>query len=130
MKLNTLRVALSIAAVVVIGILAFNASANASAQPSGDTTPPQVTIYSPTDGTAVSGKVSVLFTAFDSGGLMKFELYVDGELQQTILPNSRTQQFTWNCSKPDKGEHELVVKAYDAAGNVGTSTTCYVYTDK
>jgi hypothetical protein len=92
MKLNTLRVTLTVAAMVVAGVLLINA--NATAQASGDSTPPQVTIYSPTDGTTVSGKVSVLFTAYDTGGLMKFELYVDGELQQTILPNSRTQHFT------------------------------------
>lgn len=128
MKLNRLRVTLTIAAMVVTGLLLLNT--NATAQASGDTTPPQVAIYSPIEGATVSGKVAVLFTAYDSGGLMKFELYVDGELEQTILPNSRTQHFTWNCSKADKGEHELVVRAYDAAGNVGTSTTCYVYTDK
>ncbi len=128
MKLNTLRVTLTIAAIVVTGLLSLNAKA--SAQPGEDTTPPQVTIYSPGDGTTVSGRVAVLFTAFDAGGLMKFELYVDGELKQTILPNSRTQNFVWNCNKEDKGDHEILVRAYDASGNVGTSATCYVHIDK
>lgn len=126
MKVNTFRLILAIATIALTGVL----SLSTKAQPVDDTTPPQVTIYSPGDGDTVAGKVTVMFTAFDSGGLMKFELYVDGELQQTILPNSRTQHFTWNASKANKGEHELLVKAYDASGNVGTSATCYVSTEK
>ena len=128
MKVNTFRITLAVATIALTGLLSL--TTNANAQPGDDTTPPQVTIYSPTSGDTVSGKVTVMFTAFDSGGLMKFELYVDGELQQTILPNSRTQHFTWNCNKAGKGDHELLVKAYDASGNVGTSATCYVYTEK
>ena len=128
MKVKASRFTFALAAIALTGLLSLSTIAHA--QPGDDTTPPQVTIYSPTSGDTVSGKVSVLFTAFDLGGLMKFELYVDGELQQTILPNSRTQHFTWNCNKASKGDHEIVVKAYDAAGNVGTSATCYVYTEK
>ena len=126
--MSTFKIMLAIAAIALTGVLSLSARANP--QPINDTTPPQVTIYSPSSGDSVSGKVTVMFTAFDSGGLMKFELYVDGELQQTILPNSRTTNFTWNANKAGHGDHELLVKAYDAAGNVGTSTTCYVYTDK
>ena len=128
MKGITLRITFAIAAIALTGLLSL--STNAHAQPGDDTTPPQITIISPSSGDTVSGKVTVMFTAFDSGGLMKFELYVDGELQQTILPNSRTQHFTWNCNKAGKGDHELLVKAYDASGNVGTSATCYLYTEK
>jgi chitinase len=128
MKVNTFKITLAVAAIALTGLLSLGTKANA--QPGDDTTQPQVTIYSPTSGDTVSGKVTVMFTAFDAGGLMKFELYVDGELQQTILPNSRTQHFTWNCNKASKGDHEIVVKAYDAAGNVGTSTTCYVHTER
>ena len=128
MKVNTFRITLAVAAIALTGLLSLNTKANA--QPGDDTTPPQVTIHSPSSGDTVSGRVTVMFSAFDSGGLMKFELYVDGELQQTILPNSRTQHFTWNCNKASKGDHEIIVKAYDASGNVGTSATCYLYTEK
>ena len=126
--MNRFRISLAIAAMALTASLLLGTSA--SAQPGDDTTPPQVMIHSPSSGETVSGRVNVVFSAFDSGGLMKFELYVDGELQQTILPNSRTQNFTWNCNKAGKGDHELLVKAYDASGNVGTSATCYVYTEK
>lgn len=128
MKLNTFRITLAIAAMALTASLMLGTNANA--QPGDDTTAPQVTIVSPSSGDTVSGRVNIMFTAFDIGGLMKFELYVDGELQQTILPNSRTQHFTWNCNKAGKGDHELLIKAYDASGNVGTSATCYLYTEK
>lgn len=128
MKVNTLRITLAVATVALAGLLSLGGTANA--QRGDDTTPPQVMIHSPNSGDTVSGRVTVQFSALDTGGLMKFELYVDGELQQTILPNSRTQHFTWNCNKAGKGEHELLVKAYDMSGNVGTSATCYLYTDK
>ncbi|HEU4507457.1 MAG TPA: Ig-like domain-containing protein [Pyrinomonadaceae bacterium] len=128
MKVTTFKITLAVAAIALTCLL--SAGTRANAQSGDDTTQPQVTIHSPTSGDTVSGKVTVVFSAFDIGGLMKFELYVDGELQQTILPNSRTQHFTWNCNKASKGEHEIIVKAYDASGNVGTSATCYVFTDK
>jgi len=100
------------------------------AQPADDTTPPQITIISPNDGATVSGRVPVQFTAFDAAGLAKFELYVDGELVQTLLPTARSTYFMWNSNKADKGDHELCVKAYDTSGNVGTSVSCYVQTGK
>ena len=128
MKVNTFRITAAMAVMALTASLML--SPKASAQRANDTTPPQVQIVSPSTGDTVSGRVTVMFTAFDNGGLMKFELYVDGELQQTILPNSRTQHFTWNCNKAGKGDHELLVKAYDASGNVGTSATCYLYTEK
>jgi len=128
MKVNRFRLTAAIAMMALTASLLLNTNANA--QPVSDTTAPQITIHSPTSGDTVSGRVTVQFSAFDSGGLMKFELYVDGELQQTILPNSRTQHFTWNCNKAGKGDHELLVKAYDASGNVGTSASCYLYTEK
>jgi thermitase len=127
MKVNPLRVMVCVLALVVTGVLSFNTNA---AQPGDDTTPPQVAIYSPGDGGTVTGKVPVLFTSFDSGGIAKMELYVDGELRQTLLPTARTPYFTWNANKEDKGTHELCVKVYDMAGNCGTSVSCYVSVSK
>jgi len=83
---------------------------------------PQVSIYSPGDGATVSGKVQVIFTAYDPDGLSKFELYVDGELVQTLLPTSREQYLSWNSNRVKPGEYELTVRAYDKLGNAGDST--------
>jgi chitinase len=85
------------------------------------TSTPQVSIYSPADNSTVSGKVKVIFTAYDPDGLTKFELYVDGELVQTLLPTSREHYLTWNSNPAKSGDHELLVRVYDKLGNVGES---------
>ena len=93
-----------------------------------DTTPPTVWIVSPTDGSTVAGtKVRVSFYAFDLGGFNRYELYVDGVLKQTILPTAKNPYFTWSPGRGSGGDYVLVVRAYDHAGNVGTSPQITVY---
>jgi subtilisin family serine protease len=89
-----------------------------------DTTLPTVAITSPTDGTKVSTNVSIKVNATDDIKVSKVELYVDGFLQGA----STTAPFTtkWNSGKAAKGQHTLQCKAYDAAGNVGSSQTVTV----
>jgi len=114
---------------MIAGIL-VSFSNPATAQSGVDNTPPQIAIVSPSDQSSVSGRVAVHFTSFDGGGIEKFEFYVDGELKQTLLPSAPKLYFMWNSSKEDRGMHELCVKAYDKAGNVGTSASCYINVDK
>ena len=98
------------------------------AQTGADTTPPTVWIVSPTDGSTVAGsKVRVNFYAFDLGGFDRYELYVDGVLKQTILPTAKNPYFTWSPGRGDGGDYILIVRAYDRAGNVGTSPQISVY---
>lgn len=93
-----------------------------------DTTPPVVYIVSPTDGSTVTGtKVRVIFYAYDAGGFDRYELYVDGVLKQTLLPTAKNPYFTWNPGKAGNGDHTLVVRGYDLAGNIGTSPQITVY---
>jgi hypothetical protein len=84
-----------------------------------DTTVPTITITAPSGGSKVTTNVSVKVNASDSVGVTKVELYVDGILQGVAT----TAPFTtkWNTAKAAKGPHTLFCKAYDAAGNVGTS---------
>lgn len=126
--MNRVRVSLCMLVLIASTVLSFNSPA--AAHSDTDTTPPQVAIVSPNDGSSVTGRVAVQFTSFDAGGIAKFEFYVDGELKQTLLPSAPRLYFTWNASKEDRGTHELCVKAYDKAGNVGTSVSCYVNTVK
>jgi thermitase len=126
--MNKIRVSLCMMALIASTMLSFNSPA--TAQSGNDTTPPQVAIISPNDQSSVAGRVAVQFTSFDVGGIAKFEFYVDGELKQTLLPTAPKLFFMWNSAKEDRGMHELCVKAYDKAGNVGTSISCYVHTDK
>ena len=101
-------------------------SVSVSVSNSADTTPPDVGITSPGNGTAVSGNVSVMVSASDNAGTVtRVELYVDGKLKAT----STTAPFTtkWNTRKESTGAHVLQCRAYDAAGNIGTSSQVSVY---
>jgi hypothetical protein len=91
----------------------------ANAPSTADNIPPEIWIVSPSDGSTVSGKVKIMFYSFDLGGIDRYELYVDGELKQTLLPNARNLYFVW--SSRETGPHTLICRAYDRAGNIGTS---------
>ena len=95
------------------------------AQTKSDTTPPEIWFTSPADGTTVSGKAKLTFYSFDLGGIDRYELYVDGELKQTLLPTARNMYFIW--SSRESGPHTLICRAYDRAGNIGTSPQITVY---
>jgi Zn-dependent metalloprotease len=83
---------------------------------STDTTAP--TVSASESGT--SGTITFSATASDNVGVSKVEFYVDGALQgtDTTSPYSMTMDSTTLAN----GTHSLVAKAYDAAGNIGTST--------
>jgi thermitase len=91
----------------------------------GDTTAPSIIITSPADGSAVPGVVSVSVSATDNVGVVKVELYVDGSLYGTSTKSPFA--IKWNTRKASRGTHTLESRAYDAAGNVGTSPTATVY---
>ena len=90
-----------------------------------DTTPPEIWIITPTDGSTLSGKTKIIFYSFDLGGIDRYEFYVDGELTQTLLPTARNMYFVW--SSHETGPHALICRAYDKAGNIGTSPQITVY---
>ena len=90
----------------------------------GDTTPPNTSVTAPAAGATVSGTVTVTATATDNVGVTKIELYVDGTLlgSGTTSPTSAS----WNTTTATNGSHSITSKAYDAAGNVGTSAAVSV----
>jgi hypothetical protein len=54
----------------------------------------------------------------------KVEFYLDGALQST--DTTSPYSWSWATTGAANGSHSLVSKAYDAAGNVGTSATVTV----
>jgi hypothetical protein len=52
--------------------------------------------------------------------VIKIELYVDNVLKQAS--SSTTLKWSWNTVKAASGSHVIQVKAYDQAGNVGSSS--------
>ena len=90
----------------------------------GDTTPPTTSITSPANGATVSGTVTVSANASDNVGVSRVELYVDGGLvgSDTTAP----YQIAWNTATASNGGHALQTRAFDAAGNMGSSATVNV----
>jgi len=83
----------------------------------GDTTAP--TVSATESGT--SGTITLSATASDNVGVTKVEFYVDGVLKAT--DTTSPYSVTLDSTTLANGSHALVAKAYDAAGNVGTSTS-------
>jgi len=84
-----------------------------------DITAPLVRISSPAPGATVSGTVDVLVDATDDVGVTRIELYVDGSLLASSA--SASVAFAWNTTTAADGVRVLEARAYDAAGNVGSS---------
>ncbi len=90
-----------------------------------DTTAPTTTVTAPANGSTVSdNNVTVSASSSDSVGVTSTELYIDGLLRGSS--NSGSVAFAWNTTQESNGNHTILSKAYDAAGNVGTSSTVSV----
>jgi len=89
-----------------------------------DTTPPTTAITAPAQGATVSATTSVAATAADDVAVTRVEFYLDGVLQAT--DTTSPYAWSWNTTTAANGGHTLMTEAYDAAGNVGTSTTVTV----
>ena len=90
----------------------------ANAEQSTDTTPPTVQLTAPTNGSTVSGVISLVASASDDVGVAKVEFHANGSLlgQRTAPPYS----FDWDTASVADGSYALMARAYDAAGNVGS----------
>jgi len=97
---------------------------NDSSTPTPDTQAPTTSITAPSDGATISGTVTVSATATDDRGVTSVELYVDGALDSAIA--SSPYDWSWDTTATSNGSHTLMTKAYDAAGNVGTSAAVNV----
>ncbi|MCY1078279.1 Ig-like domain-containing protein [Archangium lansingense] len=93
-----------------------------------DNAAPAVAITSPAGGATVSGGVSLQADATDNEGVTRVEFFVDGALlaSDTTAPYS----VEWDSGFWFNGSHTLLAKAYDAVGNVGTSTQLTVSTSQ
>jgi hypothetical protein len=93
-------------------------------KPAADTISPIVVITAPRNNTTVSGTVTVSTTVSDNIGVSRIELYLDGVLQSS--GGTMPYEWSWNSLKTANGSHTLMAKAYDTAGNIGTSSSVIV----
>jgi thermitase len=94
------------------------------AAPAPDTQPPTVQIQAPLGSSTVSGLTAVDVAATDNVGVAKVELRVNGRVlaTETVAPFG----FSWDSTTVANGMHTLEARAFDAAGNVGSSGTVAV----
>jgi uncharacterized membrane protein len=93
--------------------------------PGTDTTPPTTSISAPANGATVSGTVTINATASDNVGVTQMQILIDGAVAASNT-NATSLSFAWNTTTVANGSHTIVSKAFDAAGNVGTSSTITV----
>jgi len=85
-----------------------------------DVIPPTVSITAPTVDANVSGVTIIQASASDDRQVIKVEFYVDNVLKAT--DTKEPFEYNWDTTVyKHNSVHALLVKAYDAAGNVGTS---------
>jgi glucose/arabinose dehydrogenase len=81
-----------------------------------DTSPPQVSISSPSNGAAVAGLVTITADANDDFGVAGVQFIIDGSdfgSEDTTPPYS----VTWNTAAAPPGPYTLAARARDGAGN-------------
>ena len=89
-----------------------------------EATAPTVSITSPAANATISGTVSVNATATDNVGVTKVEYYLNGTLKAT--DTATPYVYSLSTTALTSGTYTLVAKAYDAAGNIGQSSTVSV----
>ncbi len=85
----------------------------------GTPTPPTVTIDNPKNGDSVSPGFPVSATITDDAGVTKAELYVDGQLVQSLT----TKPYAFNAPMDlGEGNHMVKVTGYDIANTPASQT--------
>lgn len=91
----------------------------------GDNLSPIVSITNPQGNTTVSGIVTIQVSVTERNkkapsGVSKVEFYIDGSKigEDTTSP----YEYNWNTSTVSNGNHIIMVRAYDNAGNIGIAS--------
>ena len=84
--------------------------------PSGDTTPPSVSLTAPAAGAQVADIVNVTADATDDVGVQGVQFYVDG-VATGAEDGTAPYGLAWDTRATTNGAHTLTARARDAAGN-------------
>ena len=85
-----------------------------------DTIPPVVKILSPAPGATVAKIVKISVSATDNVSVSRTEIYVDGVMK--AASTSASLSYSWNVKSVATGQHVVMAKAFDGAGNTNTSS--------
>lgn len=89
-----------------------------------DTTPPTVSLTSPTEGGTVAGQTAISAAADDNTSITKVDFYANSALVGS--DNTAPYSVNWDTTKVANGNYTLIARAYDSANNVTTDS--YVVT--
>src|SRR5262249_10836851 len=91
-----------------------------TAAPTGDVTPPTVSMATPANGTTVSGTVTLSANASDNVGVAAVQFRVDGA---NVGPSITTApySFSWDTTTAANASHAITATAVDTSGNAATS---------
>jgi hypothetical protein len=89
-----------------------------------DTIAPTTSITSPAGGATLTGTATLSASASDNVGVARVEFYAGTSLLGTAT--AAPYSISWNTTSVANGTYALTTKAYDAANNVGTSSTVSV----
>jgi len=89
-----------------------------------DTAAPIAAITAPAGNASVSGTALVAAAASDNVGVTRVDFYLNGTLRASV--NAAPYSFSWDTTTEANGSATLSAKAYDAAGNVGSSSNVLV----
>lgn len=93
--------------------------------PEADRTVPRVSISDPSDGSTISGSITIIAEASDDEEVAGVQFKLDGtDLGAEDL--TKPYQYTWNTSSAPVGSHSLTAVARDTSGNSRTSRTVSV----
>lgn len=88
--------------------------------PSNDT-PPSVSITSPSDGSTVSGTVTINADASDDKSVQQVQFIIDGATAGAPV-TSPPYRYSWNTTETSDGAHTVEARATDDAGNQSTTS--------
>ena len=96
-------------------------SVNRIGFPTGDITPPTVSIDSPANGSTVARKanLTIAASATDNVGVARVEFLVNGVLQCSDL--SAPYNCNWRVPSPPNKTYQIQARAFDQAGNSATA---------
>ena len=85
-----------------------------------DTTPPTVSVTSPTGGSILTGSVTLQASASDDTAVSEVSFWVDGS-QVGSPDNAPPYTLSWDTRTTSNGTHTITALARDSSNNTGTS---------
>lgn len=85
-----------------------------------DLSPPTVSITNPTNGSTVTGTVTISANATDNKAVDHVTFSVDGNILSNV--STAPYAYSWNSSSVPNGSHTITATAYDTSGNTAVST--------